>query len=68
MSFIRAQNDYLFKVLITEFHTINFFALKREQYPDPCQTSKIERFAKVVSGFWMFDRVLNTPLISDNLL
>ena len=42
-------------------------------YPEPCQTSKMERFVNVVNGFqplvflqnvssYMFDRVLNTPL------
>ena len=41
-----------------------------ESYLEPCQTSKMERVAKIVSGFlflqsaspYIFDRVLNTPL------
>ena len=32
------------------------------------QTSQMERFLKIVNGLGMFDKVLNTPLISDNLL
>ena len=26
-------------------------------YPEPCQTSKMKPFAKMVNSFYMFDRV-----------
>ena len=29
-------------------------------YLEPCQTSKMELFAKIFNGFKLFDRVLNT--------
>ena len=40
-----------------------------EPYSEPCQAPKMEPFVKIVNRFKkMFGRVLNTPLISDNLL
>ena len=68
VSLIRVQNCSVFWILITEFNAINVFVSKREPYPEPCQTSKMERFVKIVNDFEIFDKVLNMPLISGNLL
>ena len=37
---------------------------KTEAYSELCQTFTMERFACKNTPFWMFDRVLNTPLTS----
>ena len=40
-----------------------------ESYSEPCQIPKMEGIAKIVSSFsqdvssWVFDRVLNTPVL-----
>ena len=36
---------------MTEINAINFFVSKRESYPEHCQTSKMERFVKIVNSF-----------------
>ena len=51
-----------------EFNSINCFVSKKESYPKPFQTSKKERFVKIVKDFQIFGRVPNTLLVSDNLL
>ena len=51
MSFICAENCSILWILITEINAINFFVSKREPYPEHCQTSKMERFVKIVSIF-----------------
>ena len=33
-----------------------------QAYSEPCQTSKMERVAKIINRFSMFDRVLNTSV------
>ena len=51
MSFICVQNCSILWILITQFNTIDFFVWKRESYPEHCQTSKVERFVKIVNSF-----------------
>ena len=53
-------------------HCIYIAVLLSEEYSEPCQTSKMDFFVKIVNGlkplflqktlFTIFDRVLNTPL------
>ena len=51
MSFICAQNCSILWILITEINAINLFVSKRKPYPERCQTSKMERFVKIVNIF-----------------
>ena len=61
--FICVQNYSILSIIITEFNAINFLVLNREPYPEPCEISKMEHSVKIINYVYIFDRVLNTPLI-----